>query len=120
MIKFQRLMRVHLTIILILLYNLTKGNLLLVGGVSIIALGDFVQLSPVMGRASIQPPKSSGCNCRGGNLCVQLFEIYESTEIVRQNNDPEFGQVLNKFRESSHTDDDIRETKSLVDTGTSH
>ena len=55
--------------------QLTKGNSLPVGGVSIIALGDFIQLSPVMGRASIQPPKSIGCNCLGGNLSVQLFEF---------------------------------------------
>ena len=39
---------------------------------------------------------------------------------MRQNNDPVFGQILNKLRESSYTDDDVRETKSLVDTDTSH
>lgn len=49
-----------------------------------------MKLLSVTSRAAFQPPKSIGYDSLGGNLWVQLFEIYELTEIVRQGSDPEF------------------------------
>ena len=46
--------------------------------------------------------------------------FYESTESPRQSSDPKFAQILNRIRESSHTDDDIRGIKSLANKDTSH
>ena len=73
----------------------------------------------MISRAAFQPHKSIGFNFFGGKLWVQLSEIYELIEIVRQNSDAEFAQALNKSIEVSHTDDDVREIKSATDRDTS-
>ena len=39
---------------------------------------------------------------------------------MRQSKDSEFPQILNRIRKGSHTDDDVREIKSLTDIDTSH
>lgn len=59
----------------ILILQLIKGNSLLLGGVSVIASGDFFQLPSVMERAAFQLSKNIGYNPIGGNLWVQFFEI---------------------------------------------
>ena len=86
-------------------------------GLTVIASCDFLQLSFVMGRAAFQPPKNNDYNIVG--LWVQLFKTYRFTEIVRQNSDSEFAGLLNRIREESHTNDHVREIKSLANTDTS-
>lgn len=49
-----------------------------------------------------------------------MFKIYELTETVRQSSNPKFDQILNRIREGRHTDDNVREIKSLVNTDTSY
>ena len=53
------------------------------------------------------------------NDAWNLFSLHELQEIVRQCNDPEFAQLLNRLREGNHTPDDIHEIKGLADTDTS-
>ena len=43
--------------------------------------------------------------------------FYELTETVRQSSDAKFAQILNRIRESSHTDDDFREMKIFSQQG---
>lgn len=88
--------------------QLTKGNPFPFRRVSIITSGNFLQLSPVTGKAKFQPPKNIVYNCLGGNLWVQLFKIHELTEIVRQSSDPRLAEVLSRIGEGSHTDVDSR------------
>ena len=78
--------------------QLIKINSLPLGGVSVIASGDFLQSPSVMGRAAFQLPKIIGYNFLGGNLWVQCFEIYCLTEILRQISDPLFAQILKRIK----------------------
>ena len=99
--------------------KLIKNNSLPFGGVSIIAAGDFLQLPPVGAFSVFQHPNHEGYSCLAGNPWQQLFLIYELTKIVRQVNDPEFAQMLNRIREAKHTDEDGRKLEALADTDTS-
>ena len=40
--------------------------------------------------------------------------------MVRQSSDPQLGHIFNTIREGNHAEDDVRETKSLANTDTSH
>ena len=73
-----------------------------------------------MGRAAFQPPKNIRYNSLGANIWVQLLKTYELTEKARQSSDPEFAQILNRIRGSSHTDPDVKEIKFLSNAHTSH
>lgn len=88
--------------------------------VLLITFGDDLKLLPVMSRAAFQSLKNISYNSIGGNLSVELFKIYELTEIVRQSSDPQLAHIFNTIREGNHTEDDVRETKSLANTDTSH
>lgn len=88
--------------------------------VLLITFGDDLKLLPVMSRAAFQSLKNISYNSIGGNLSVELFKIYELTEMVRQSSDPQLGHIFNTIREGNHAEDDVRETKSLANTDTSH
>ena len=88
--------------------------------VSIIAPEDFLHLIFSLGSAAFQPPKNIRYNSLGANLWVQLLKTYGLTEKARQISDPEFAQILNRIRGSSHTDPDVKEIKFLSNTYTSH
>ncbi|XP_055088458.1 uncharacterized protein LOC117393626, partial [Periophthalmus magnuspinnatus] len=60
------------------------------GNVSVIAVGDFYQLSPVMGQALYKENI-------GVNLFTDLFKIAELTIVVRQK-DNTFAELLNRLR----------------------
>ena len=85
------------------------------GGVSVIFIGDLMQLPPV-GQACI----FSDTNYQWNNL----FKLHELVEIVRQNSDPEFAALLNRLRETDNPDnishDDIEEIRALENTDTSN
>ena len=88
--------------------QLIKNNDLDFGGVSILLIGDFNQLNPVM-QSSIY------ANLRI-NDAWYLFSLHELHEIVRQSSDPEFAQLLNRLREGKHTPTDVDEIKALANT----
>ena len=81
------------------------------GGISIIAVGDLFQLPPVK-----MPHLYSQIHTRINDPWYRLFKLHELTEIVRQNNDPEFALLLNRLREGNHTHDDIEQMKELETT----
>ncbi|XP_076870505.1 uncharacterized protein LOC143521483 isoform X1 [Brachyhypopomus gauderio] len=66
------------------------------GKVSIIAVGDFYQLSPVMGKPLYSEPV-------GVNLWQNHFALVELTDIMRQK-DEAFAQLLNRLRKRQKCD----------------
>ena len=90
-----------------------KGNKRDFGGVSIITIGDLLQLPPVR-MFSIY----SMIHQRINDPWLK-FKLHELNEIVRQNGDPEFAALLLRLREGKHTANDIIEIKKLQDTDTS-
>lgn len=83
-----------------------KGNNQLFGGVSLIAIGDFFQLKPVF-DGWIFEDQSKGIAALAPNLWKELFKMHELTEIMRQKDDMEFAQLLNRLRENELTENDI-------------
>ena len=69
------------------------------GGVSIIAVGDFQQLPPVRSGKPLCLSDSYSID-----LWNKLFEITELSEIMRQRQDVEFAQLLNRLRYKSKKD----------------
>ena len=64
-----------------------QGKFIIIWSGLIVVSEDYLQLPSVMGRAAFQSSKSIGYNSVGGNLWVQLYKIYELTEMVRQSSD---------------------------------
>ncbi|XP_066913784.1 uncharacterized protein [Clytia hemisphaerica] len=80
------------------------------GGISLLLIGDFFQLTPV-GQNSIYDPK-------GLRFAWDEFQLYELEEIVRQSGDSEFAELLNRLREGNHTSADIEKISSFEQTDT--
>ena len=83
-----------------------KQNLLQFGGVSLLLVGDFLQLPSVNQKSMIQA-RDHG-----------KFQLHELVEIVRQSGYPDFAQLLNRVREGQHTNDDLTQIKALANTNT--
>ena len=83
------------------------------GGISVILIGDLMQLPPVRQK----------CIFDEVNYNWDLFKLHELVEIVRQNSDPDFASLLNRLRETDNPedipDDDIEAIRALADTDTS-
>ena len=76
------------------------------GGVSILAVGDLLQLPPV-GQFPIYNSPSDELAAIYGSLWTTHFKIVELTEIVRQQGDEKFSSLLNRIRIGQHTTADI-------------
>ena len=63
------------------------------GGVCILAVGDFYQLPPVKGKPLCVPDFSYGYD-----MWNEVFKIVKLEEIMRQKEDHEFANLLNKLR----------------------
>lgn len=78
-----------------------KGNTELFGGVNVLFFGDLMQLPPVVGSPIfIQPEKMDGS--------IHLFREFsfcELTEVVRQQGDHIFIDLLNNLREGNLSDE---------------
>uniref|UniRef100_A0A8W8LNP2 DNA helicase n=1 Tax=Magallana gigas TaxID=29159 RepID=A0A8W8LNP2_MAGGI len=95
-----------------------KGCKKLFGGVSIIAVGDLFQLKLVMdGWIFSQPCQNYGPLAT--NLWRDNFQMYELTEIMRQKDDKEFAEILNRLRKGKHTTDDLAKLKGALTTNDS-
>ena len=76
------------------------------GGVSAIAVGDFFQLKPAIDRwIFVQNEKDYGPLAT--NLLREFFKTHELIIIMRQKNDKDFAELLNRLREGQHTSGDI-------------
>ncbi|XP_069105156.1 uncharacterized protein [Argopecten irradians] len=75
------------------------------GGVSIIAVGDLYQLSPV-GDSWIFKDLSCPGQGLAKNLWKEHFTMFELTEIMRQKDDLKFSELLNRLRHNQLTNED--------------
>ena len=76
------------------------------GRVSILAVGDLLQLPPVAQKVVYSLP-TDGLAALYGSLWQNLFQIVELTEVQRQKNDHEFASMLNRVRIGTHIQEDI-------------
>ncbi|KAJ8048374.1 ATP-dependent DNA helicase PIF1 [Holothuria leucospilota] len=76
------------------------------GGVSIIAVGDLFQLKPVR-DGWIFNDLNTDYGPLATNLWKSLFTAFELTEIMRQKDDQQFAQLLNRLREGKQTQEDL-------------
>jgi DNA replication protein DnaC len=101
------------------------------GGVSILAVGDLLQLPPVAAKPvffdgykkdekSQKSEKSKktqntsvGYHSLVSSLWQKYFVLHELTEIMRQREDPEFASILSRVRVGQHTTADCEALKVL-------
>lgn len=84
------------------------------GGISVVAVEDLFQLKPVM-DSWIFTQRCDGLQVLGSNLWKDLFSFYELEEIMRQRDDLEFAQLLNRLREGKHLiPEDIDKLKTRI------
>ena len=81
------------------------------GGVSVLAVGDLYQLPPV-GHFPIYTAPSDTLAALYGSLWKKHFKIIELTQIMRQKNDVQFANALNRFRTEEQTEEDIELIKT--------
>ena len=82
------------------------------GGVSILASGDLFQLPPVA-SGPIYSTITQRLECLSQSIWQKEFELHELTEIVRQAEDPEFANILNRVREGKQTPTDCQSLEQL-------
>ena len=80
-------------------------NSKLFAGVSILAVGDLYQLPPIRKKPVFENNKNDGYN-----LCHpwHVFKMIELIEVMRQKDDKEFTDLLNRIRTASQSQDDIK------------
>ncbi|KAJ8048298.1 ATP-dependent DNA helicase PIF1 [Holothuria leucospilota] len=83
------------------------------GGVHIIAVGDLYQLKPVM-DSWIFENLEDGYGALATNIWRNLFSVHELTQIMRQKDDQEFAELLNRLREGNQTQIDIQELQKCL------
>ena len=84
-----------------------KGNIQSFGDVSILAVGDLLQLKPVFDDW-IFNDLDKGITALAPNLWTDLFSMQELTEIMRQKDDLDFAKLLNRLRENRLTENDYK------------
>ena len=90
------------------------------GGVSLLFSEDLLQL-PAIGYSVYETKfKKASYENLTRTLWHEHFKIYELTEIVRQSEDPDYGELLCRVREGKHTKNDLAKIESLKDTYTSN
>ena len=87
------------------------------GGVSLLVVGDFLQLPPVNQKGVFMKPSKGSYRSFNGWLW-EKFQLHELVEIVWQSSDPDFAQLLNRVREGQQTDNDVIQIKALANTDT--
>lgn len=83
------------------------------GGISILAVGDLLQLPPVCPLDIFADPSGSDYSTLVGSLWKKLFKLVELKTIVRQASDPRFAQILSRIREGIKMEEDKAVIESL-------
>ena len=76
------------------------------GEISIITFGDMFQIPPV-GQSMLFLPTRGEYAALGPSLCAENIKYFELTEIMRQQGDKRFAELLNRLRTGAHTAEDI-------------
>ena len=90
-----------------------KENKQTFGSVSVIVIGDLLQLQPI-GDGWVFNDFNKGITSLAPNLWKELFCMHELTEIMRQKDDMEFAQLLNRLRENNLTNNDLSVLDSRI------
>ena len=83
------------------------------GGLSIVTVGDLFQLKPVFDQWIFENSKG-GYTALATNLWQQYFQMFELSEVMRQREDKDFAEILNRIREGKHTEADIAVLKKRI------
>jgi hypothetical protein len=85
------------------------------GSVSVLAVGDLLQLPPVAAQPvySNISKQSAGYQSLVCSLWQKHFLLHELVEIMRQREDPEFASLLSRLRIGKHNSADFAELKAL-------
>ena len=81
------------------------------GGISILSVGDLLQLPPVAQRPVFAAPTDE-MSAIFGSLWKSQFKMVELTEIQRQKDDETFANLLNRVRIGQQTEDDVKLLKA--------
>ena len=87
------------------------------GDVNVLATGDFFQLPPVMESSVFsisQKNRRPLEQAFSRHIWKDYFYLHELTEIVRQQGDPIFAEVMSRVRTGIKTDDDMKILNELV------
>lgn len=76
------------------------------GGISMIAAGDLFQLKPVFDKWIFENSQM-GYGDLASNIWKEHFTFFELTQIMRQKDDKQFAELLNRMREGKHSEQDI-------------
>ena len=82
-----------------------KDDESLFGGLSVLAVGDLLQLPPVLKKAIFDLPNDEMA-AKYGSLWQEHFKIIELVEVIRQKEDLNFIRILNDLRIGRLTEDD--------------
>ena len=92
-------------------------NLSPFGGVSLLVVGNVLQLPPVNQKDVFMKPSKGSYRSFKGWLW-EKFQLHEQVEIVLQSSDPDFAQLSNRVRECQQTDNDVIQIKALANADT--
>ena len=91
-----------------------KGSKQDFGGVSIVAIGDLLQLEPVIDKYIFKNPENAEYAVLAPNKWQDNLNMFELQEIMRQKESKIFAQILNRLREGKHTNEDIMKLKERL------
>ena len=83
------------------------------GGVSIIAVGDLIQLQPVFDGYVFEDLENDYAPL-AANLWQKHFQMFELHEIMRQRESRQFAEILNWLREGIHTENDLNILRARI------
>ena len=76
------------------------------GGISVLAIGDMYQLAPVFDQYIFQP-LPDGYGPLATNLWTEHFRMFQLDQVMRQQDDMEFANILNRLRTGKQTETDL-------------
>ena len=87
------------------------------GGISLLLLGDPMQLKPIQGSYTFEPPKQENLKNIYEILNLwELFEVYQLIQNHRQGEDKEYADFLNRIRFKEKNEDFSDSDKTIIQT----
>ena len=89
------------------------GNKSAFGNLSLVTVGDLFQLKPVFDKWIFENTNDS-YSALTTNIWKECSTLFDLTEIMRQNDDRDFAELLNRLREGKHNQNDIKVLKERI------
>ena len=83
------------------------------GGLSLITVGYLFHLKPVFDKWIFENSQL-GYSALANNIWKEYFTLFELSEIMRQKDEKQFAELLNRLREGMHSEDDITFLKQRI------